>query len=211
VPRRAAAAAAPVAHVSGAPVSMLVAIGASTGGPTAVAKVLAGLDLPASAAVVIVQHIDERFTGSLAAWLGGQIGRPVQSIDHGLQLNAPGVYIAKSNDHLILDRHRYLRYSAEPLDYPYRPSVDVFFHCLVRHWQEAAIGILLTGMGRDGAEGLLAMRNDGHLTIAQDRDSAVYGMPRAAADIGAARLILPAGQIGAALQAELDRRTAAAD
>lgn len=195
---------------TGAPLSILVAIGASTGGPTAVARVLAGLDLPASAAIVIVQHIDERFTASLAAWLGGQIGRPVHTIDNGLHLTEPGVYIAKSNDHLILDRHRYLRYSADPQEYPYRPSVDVFFHCLARHWHDVAIGILLTGMGRDGAEGLLAMRGAGHLTIAQDRGSAVYGMPRAAAEIGAASLILPVEEIGTALRAQLERGPPAA-
>ena len=185
-------------------ITMLVVIGASTGGPTAIAKVLAGLVLPSHAAVVIVQHIDERFADSFATWLGSQIGMPVTTIDEGLQLKTSGIFIAKSNDHLVLDRQQYLRYSAEPLDYPYRPSVNVFFDCVAQHWHHEAIGTLLTGMGRDGALGLLSLKETGKLTIAQDKDSAVYGMPRAAAELGAAIAILPLEEIGAALQAALD-------
>ena len=94
-----------------------------------------------------------------------------------------------------------LAYSVAPSDYAYRPSINVFFECIARHWKRSAAGILLTGMGRDGAEGLLAMRLAGKLTIAQDRDSsAVYGMPRAAAELGAADLVLPLDRIAAALQ-----------
>ena len=188
-------------------ITTLVAIGASTGGPTALARILTGIRLPAHAAVVIVQHIDERFTDSFASWLAGQIGAEVHTLDSGLQLRTSGIFIAKSNDHLTLDRHQHLRYSSEPIDYPYRPSVNVFFQCVARNWQHRAIGILLTGMGRDGAEGLLAMRNAGHQTIAQDSDSAVYGMPRAAAELDAAVLILPVEKIGETVQGVLDRGT----
>lgn len=200
--RRASVAAVPDAVGAGT-VSMLVAIGASTGGPAAVAKVLTGLALPAHAAVVLVQHIDERFTDSFAAWLGTQIGSQVRTIENGVQLAGGSIFVAKSNDHLVLDRHRYLRYSAEPQEYPYRPSVNVFFEGVARHWQRNAIGVLLTGMGRDGAEGLLAMRSAGQTTIAQDRDSAVYGMPRAAAELGAASLILPLDRIQAEIRERL--------
>lgn len=201
---------APPVPLSTAGVTTLVAIGASTGGPTALVQVLRGLRLPPSAAVVIVQHIDERFTDSFAHWLGGQIGMRVTTIENGIRLTASGIYIAKSNDHLLLDRHHHLRYSAEPLDYPYRPSVDVFFHCIAGNWRHDAIGIVLTGMGRDGAQGLLAMRRAGSMTIAQDRSSAVYGMPRAAAEVGAALHVLPLEEIGPAVQAALDRADAAA-
>ena len=91
-----------------------------------------------------------------------------------------------------------LHYDAEPRDYAYRPSVDVFFRCVARHWSGAATGVLLTGMGRDGAAGLLAMRQAGKATIAQDEaSSAVYGMPRAAAELGAAQHILPLDGIAA--------------
>ena len=184
-------------------ITQLVAIGASTGGPLALARILAGFVLPPTAAVVIVQHIDERFTDNFALWLGAQTEIPVRTVDGGMTLDTPGIYIAKTNDHLLLDQQRHLRYSANPLDYPYRPSVNVFFQSVAQHWQQEAIGILLTGMGRDGADGLLAMKRTGKLTIAQDQDSAVYGMPRAAAEIGAASLILPLEQIGAIVQSRL--------
>ena len=82
----------------------------------------------------------------------------------------------------------------------YRPSIDVFFHSVARHWTGNAAGVLLTGMGRDGAAGLLAMRHAGHATIAQDEATcAVYGMPRAAAELGAAERILPLDNIPTAL------------
>lgn len=184
-------------------ISQLVAIGASTGGPLAVARILTGLALPPTAAVVIIQHIDERFTDNFALWLGTQTGSNVRTVDNGMALDAPGIYIAKTNDHLLLDRHRHLHYSSDPAEYPYRPSVNVFFQSVAQHWHGDAIGVLLTGMGRDGADGLLAMKRAGNLTIAQDQASAVYGMPRAAAEIGAASLILPLDQIAAAVQSRL--------
>jgi chemotaxis response regulator CheB len=93
-------------------------------------------------------------------------------------------------------------YTPEPASTPYRPSVDVFFHSVVEHWQGSAIGVLLTGMGRDGAIGLKAMRAKGYHTIAQDEaTSAVYGMPKAAAALGAARSILPLDRIAGELAA----------
>jgi two-component system response regulator WspF len=111
------------------------------------------------------------------------------------------VLIAKSNDHLILDKDYRLGYDAAPKDYAYRPSVDVFFRCVAQHWRGDAVGVLLTGMGRDGAEGLLAMRRAGHTTIAQDQaSSAVYGMPRAAAELDAAQMVLPLDKIGPMLR-----------
>jgi len=104
--------------------------------------------------------------------------------------------MAATNDHIGLRRDGLLTYTSEPTDMPYRPSVDVFFHSVVQYWSGDAIGVLLTGMGRDGAIGLKAMRAKGYQTIAQDEaSSAVYGMPKAAAALDAARLILPLGSI----------------
>ncbi|KQW94054.1 chemotaxis protein CheB [Massilia sp. Root418] len=184
-----------------APVTKLVAIGASTGGPLAVSKILAGWLPPPGCAIVVVQHIDENFAEHFAKWLGEQLQMPVRAIEHGDEL-APGtVLIAKSNDHLILDKDYRLGYDAAPKDYAYRPSVDVFFRCVAQHWRGDAVGVLLTGMGRDGAEGLLAMRRAGHTTIAQDQaSSAVYGMPRAAAELDAAQMVLPLDKIGPMLR-----------
>jgi two-component system response regulator WspF len=184
-----------------APATRLVAIGASTGGPLAVSKILAGWLPPPGCAIVVVQHIDENFAEHFAKWLGEQLQMPVRAIEHGDEL-APGtVLIAKSNDHLVLDKDYRLGYDATPKDYAYRPSVDVFFRCVAQHWRGEAVGVLLTGMGRDGAEGLLAMRRAGHTTIAQDQaSSAVYGMPRAAAELDAAQLVLPLDKIGPMLR-----------
>ncbi len=188
-------------------VKQLLAIGASTGGPGAVARVLAGWTPAPGTAIVVVQHIDANFAGPFARWLGDQVGMPVRAIDAGDALEAGVVLVARTNDHLVLDARLRLHYDVHPKDYAYRPSVDVFFHCVAAHFSMDATGVLLTGMGRDGAEGLLAMRRAGKHTIAQDQaSSAVYGMPRAAADLGAAERILPLDQINAALRARLGAR-----
>ena len=185
-------------------VHTLLAIGASTGGPLAVSKMLAGWMPPPGCAIVMVQHIDENFADNFAKWLGEQLVMPVRAIEQGDELVAGTLLIAKSNDHLVLDQNYRLGYDAAPRDYAYRPSVDVFFHCVAQHWRGDATGVLLTGMGRDGAEGLLAMRRAGMNTIAQDQSSsAVYGMPRAAAEIDAAQMILPLDKIGPILRSTL--------
>ena len=190
-----------------APVTSLLAIGASTGGPMAVSKMLAGWMPPRGCAIVVVQHIDQHFADNFARWLGEQLDMPVRSAEEGDELAAGTVLVAKSNDHLTLDQNYRLRYDANPKEYAYRPSVDVFFHCVAQHWKGEAIGVLLTGMGRDGAEGLLAMRRAGHTTIAQDQaSSAVYGMPRAAAELDAAQMVLPLTKIGPVLRSTLGSR-----
>ncbi|QYF93942.1 chemotaxis-specific protein-glutamate methyltransferase CheB [Massilia sp. PAMC28688] len=185
----------------GGEVRHLLAIGASTGGPLAVSQILAGWIAPPGTAIVVVQHIDANFAGHFAKWLGEQLWLPVKVVDDGDMLEAGCVQIAKTNDHLTLSAHQRLHYAQEPRDYPYRPSVDVFFECVARNWPGDATGILLTGMGRDGAQGLLSMRAAGKHTIAQDQaSSAVYGMPRAAADLGAAQQILSLDQIARLLR-----------
>ncbi|MHA4870390.1 chemotaxis-specific protein-glutamate methyltransferase CheB [Duganella sp. PWIR1] len=188
-------------------VTSLLAIGASTGGPVAVSKLLAGWKAPRGCAIVVVQHIDQHFADNFARWLGEQLEMPVRSAEEGDELVAGTILIAKSNDHLTLDQNLRLRYDIHPKDYAYRPSVDVFFHCVAQHWKGEAVGVLLTGMGRDGAEGLLAMRRAGQTTIAQDQaSSAVYGMPRAAAELDAAQMILPLAKIGPVLRSTLGGR-----
>lgn len=179
---------------------ILVAVGASTGGPVALAQLLKIWTPPAHCALVIVQHIDLAFTDSFAQWLAAQVNFPIHVIENNVPVTPGKIFMAKTNDHLLLDERQCFRYSAEPIDYSYRPSVDVFFHSIARHWRRKAIGVLLTGMGRDGAQGLLAMRKAEKLTIAQNQaSSAVYGMPRAAAEIQAAEKILSLEDIGLAL------------
>lgn len=200
--------AAPAAEGRAGAVRHLLAIGASTGGPGAIAKILAGWVPPAHTAIVVVQHIDANFAAPFAKWLGDQVAIPVRVIDDGDPLEAGVLQVARTNDHLVLDAHQRLRYDQHPLDYAYRPSVDVFFHCVARHWAGEATGVLLTGMGRDGAAGLLAMRAAGKATIAQDQaSSAVYGMPRAAAEIDAAQRILSLENIATALRSRIGVRS----
>jgi len=176
----------------------LVAIGASTGGPGALVRLLSDLPLGLQAAVAIVQHVDEQFAPGLAQWLARQTGHDVCIASVG-DSPAPGVVtIASTNDHLVLTRQGFA-YTPEPADYAYRPSVDVFFHSVLRTWRGPLVGILLSGMGADGAEGLLAFRKAGWFTIAQDSaTSVVYGMPKAAAQLNAAVEILPIDRIAAA-------------
>jgi two-component system response regulator WspF len=113
----------------------------------------------------------------------------------------PGkVLIACTDDHLVMTPKLTLLYSVEPKENFYHPSVDVFFFSVAKCWPSTGIAILLTGMGNDGAEGLLALRKRNWYTIAQDRDSSiVYGMPKAAAQLGAATDILPSNMIGGAI------------
>jgi two-component system, chemotaxis family, response regulator WspF len=170
----------------------LVAIGASAGGPGALAIVLRGLPASFSAAIVIIQHIDEKFAPGMAQWLRQHCALPVTVVAEGGRITSGEVHLACSADHLTLKTADRLGYTAEPRDYVYRPSVDVFFHGVCRLWPGEVVGVLLTGMGHDGALGLKALRDRGHHTIAQDRlTSAVYGMPKAAAEMDAAVEILP--------------------
>jgi two-component system response regulator WspF len=175
----------------------LVAIGASAGGPTALATILAALPARFPAAVVIVQHLDKQFAPGLTAWFSTHTKLGVRVAQEGDRV-APGTaYLAGRNQHLILSNPTQLGYSAQPGNAPYCPSVDVFFQSVARQWPGEVAGVLLTGMGRDGAEGLKTLRRAGHHTIAQDKStSAVYGMPKAAAALEAANEILGLDKIG---------------
>ncbi|MFC5473766.1 chemotaxis-specific protein-glutamate methyltransferase CheB [Paraherbaspirillum soli] len=180
--------------------SCLVAIGASAGGPAALAALLSQLPADFPAAIVVVQHVDAQFAAGMADWLGGQSTLPVRLARDGDRPLPATVLLAGTDSHLYLKQPSQLAYSAQPSSYPYRPSIDVFFQSIAHSWDAKAIGILLTGMGRDGALGLKAMRDKGYYTIAQDRrSSAVYGMPKAAAMLDAAVDVLPLECIAAKL------------
>jgi two-component system response regulator WspF len=175
----------------------LLAIGASAGGPAALMTLLRGLPKDFQAAIVVIQHVDEQFAAGMAEWLGLNSKLPVRVAREGERPEAGVVLLAGTNDHLTLKASDRLGYTPKPADYAYRPSVDVFFQSACRFWPGTVVGVLLTGMGRDGALGLKALRNKGHYTIAQDQaTSAVYGMPKAAAALDAAVDILALEQIG---------------
>jgi two-component system response regulator WspF len=181
----------------------LLALGASTGGPEAVARILNGLPADFPAGVIVIQHIAAEFAHSLANWLKSRCSLPVRVARENDETRLGEVLIAGTNDHLILRSTRQLAYTTDPTDYPYRPSVDILFESLAKHWPRPGVAVLLTGMGSDGARGMLKLRQAGWFTIAQDQStSVVYGMPKAAADLQACIKSLPLPQIaGAILQA----------
>ncbi len=170
----------------------LVLIGASTGGPKALAEILSHLPATFRAGIVIIQHVNAQFAPELAEWLDGQTPLQVKLAEEGESVQGGTVLLAASNDHLQMTRDRTLTYTSEPRECPYRPSVDTFFGSVGAHWPKKSVAVLLTGMGRDGATGLLELRRAGWHTIAQDEEtSVIYGMPRAAAKLDAAVDVLP--------------------
>ncbi len=185
----------------------LVTIGASTGGPQALEQLLSYWPENFPAAVVIVQHVGADFAESLVQWLGDKSPMKVRTIEQGDSLQAGTALVAATNNHLVIRKDRTLGYVAEPIGCPYRPSVDVFFHSLANHWPQPSTAMVLTGIGRDGANGLLALRGQGWHTIAQDEQSSiVYGMPKAAAEIDAAVKVLPINEIAEHVANHLSRR-----
>jgi chemotaxis response regulator CheB len=178
----------------------LVVIGASAGGPSALATVLSHLPKNFPAPIIIIQHVDEQFAPALVNWLKQQSVLPLRAACEG-DAPMPGeVLMAVKDEHLVLLNRRRLGYTIHPKDAFYRPSVDVFFESCARRWAGNLIGVLLTGMGRDGGKGLKALRDAGFHTIAQNKATcAVYGMPKAAVELGAAVEILPLDEIAPAL------------
>ncbi len=169
----------------------ILAIGASTGGPAAIETILRRLPEHFPAAVVVIQHIDCYFVGGFADWLGSRTRLPVRLAKPNDLPLAGTVLVANARAHLALGAGARLVYVEEP-EALYQPSVDIFFNSLARRGPRGSCGVLLTGLGRDGAAGLLALRQAGFETIAQDRDtSVVFGMPGAAVEIGAAKRIRP--------------------
>jgi chemotaxis response regulator CheB len=148
------------------------------------------------AAIVVVQHLDDHLVHNMATWLSQQCPLPVELAREGDRPIPGRVLLARTVDHLVFKTPERLGYSAEPRDYAYRPSVDAFFHSISRLWRGEAIGVLLSGMGKDGAAGLKSLRDQGRYTIAQDKEtSGVYGMPKAAAALDAAVDVLAAQTI----------------
>ncbi len=185
----------------------VIAIGASTGGPAAILEVIRALPADLGVPVLLVLHINEPFGASFAEWLesstGWRVGYPddgdrVESWSGRVAMAPPGFHLAVAGDRF--------RRTLGPERHSCRPSVDVLFESLARSYGPGTAACLLTGMGRDGAAGLLAVRQAGGATIAQDQEtSVVWGMPREAVEIGGAASVLPLGEIGPALAALVRR------
>lgn len=181
----------------------VVALGASTGGPGALVEVLRTLPASFHLPILLVLHIGEPFGGGFAEWLDGQTTRRVAFARDGEPLAArrADVLMAPPDRHLVV-RGGHLHLTRDPERFSCRPSVDVLFESVAAEFGPRAAACLMTGMGRDGAGGLLALRRAGALTLAQDEaTSVVYGMPREAVLLGAALRVLPLSEIGPALGA----------
>lgn len=177
----------------------LVVIGASLGGPRALATLLRGLPASFGAPVAIVQHIADGFTEGLARWLAAESRLDVREAEDGEPLVAGRVLLAPSGHHLVVAGGVARLSDGPPVD-TFKPSVTPLFLSAARHHGARACGVILTGMGRDGAEGLRAIRAAGGQTLAQDEaTSAVFGMARAAIDLGAVERVLPLEEIARAL------------
>lgn len=190
----------------------VIVIGASTGGTEAIKEVLQALPA-AMPPILVVQHMPEMFTPSFARRLDGLSALRVKEAEDGEPIAAGSVYLAPGHSHLALLRsgggYHCVLSRAEPVN-RHRPSVDVLFHSAAEQVGAAAIGVLLTGMGKDGARGLLALRQAGAWTVAQDRDSCVvYGMPREAVALGAAHEVLSLHAVAGHLLQQLRVGTAA--
>lgn len=183
----------------------VVALGASTGGPAAIVDVLRALPAGFPLPVLVVIHIGEPFGAAFAEWLDGQTAHRVAYARDGEPLPDSGrVVMAPPDLHLVVGNGR-LQLTAGPERHSCRPSVDVLFESLAREYGPAVVAALLTGMGRDGAAGLLEIRRAGGLTLAQDEaTSVVYGMPREAVLLGAAERVVPLTEIGAVLATAVD-------
>jgi two-component system, chemotaxis family, protein-glutamate methylesterase/glutaminase len=182
----------------------VIAIGGSTGGPAAIVEILRGLPEGFPIPILLVIHIGDLFSTAFAEWLDGQSALRVRCARDGEALPAlgqSGVVMAPSGFHLVLQRGK-LRLTCDRERNSCRPSVDVLFESLAKEVGGETAACLLTGMGRDGAAGLLALRHAGALTIAQDEaSSVVFGMPREAIEMGAVDRVLALDQISTALTA----------
>lgn len=178
----------------------VVAVGASTGGPPAIQQLLAPLPPSFPAPILIVQHIASGFTSGFVDWLGGTTRLPVRLAEDGLPLYPGQVYVAPEGSHLLLGSRGAAQLSNAPPEHAMRPAVSPLFHSVAQNQGRNGIGVLLTGMGRDGAAELKLIRDAGGITFAQDQaTSVIHGMPGEAIRLEACTYILPPQEIAAML------------
>jgi len=178
----------------------IAGIGASTGGPQAFHEILSHLPADFPLPLICVQHISEGFTQGLVDWLAPQCRIRVQMAENGITPQAGTAYFPRDGVQLTIDQHGRLDCSNERSYDGHLPSISMTFRSLATYYGKNTVGILLTGMGRDGIEGMLAITQAGGTTIAQDEESSiVFGMPREAIAANAARYVLPLKEIAPAL------------
>lgn len=180
----------------------LVVIGSSTGGPVALQTLLRELPADFPLPIVVVQHISVGFIAGMVKWLSQSCALPISVASAGVKVQAGRVYFAPDGAHLGINRQGVLALSYDPPFHSVRPAVSYLFGSTAQNYGKKAIGVMLTGMGRDGAQEMLAMKNTGAVTLVQDQSSCVvYGMPGAAAQLGVGDYHLPPEKIGQQLVA----------
>lgn len=174
----------------------VVVIASSTGGPAALVRLLPELSLGAQTALIVVQHMPAGFTAALADQLAERCAFSVREAAAGASLTPGTAVIAAGGSHLVVERGGQLRLTDAPAVHGVRPAADVTFGSVAQHYGPRCIGVVLTGMGKDGAKGLAAVKAAGGATIAQDRaTSTVYGMPKAAVELGVVDTVAPLERI----------------
>ncbi|MEE9278485.1 MAG: chemotaxis-specific protein-glutamate methyltransferase CheB, partial [Dehalococcoidia bacterium] len=185
----------------GAPVSRLVVIGSSTGGPPALAEVIPQLPATLSAAVLVVQHMPAKFTTSLAERLNGMSALEVREAHDGEALENGCVYVAPGSKQMALGRQRRIKISDAPPVHGVRPSVDFMLESVPADLAQRSVVAILTGMGKDGANGARRIQQLGGVVVAQDETtSVVYGMPRAVVELGVAQRVVALEGVATAIQ-----------
>ncbi|MEO7032305.1 MAG: chemotaxis-specific protein-glutamate methyltransferase CheB [Polyangiaceae bacterium] len=176
----------------------LVVIACSTGGPAALAEVIPALRLEDRAALLIVQHMAAGYTRALAAQLAEKARFPVKEAETGIDLKAGAAWVAAGDQHLFVDSRNRLALSEAPLVNGVRPAADVTLASVAGQFGARSLGVILTGMGKDGARGLAQLKAAGGVTLAQDRGSStVYGMPKAAVELGVVDTVAPLARMAA--------------
>ncbi len=183
----------------------VLAFGASTGGPRALVEIFREIPANIRTPIVIVQHIAPSFAEGMAEWLSREASLKITIATEGQMLRAGEAYLAPTDQHLVVEKNRVHLSQDDPVN-ACRPSVDVLFDSVANYYGENSLAVLLTGMGKDGAEGMRKIHDLKGYTIVQDEStSVIFGMPRAAIDAGAADEVLPLSEIPAAILRVLGR------
>ena len=194
------------AEASG-PARLIVVVGASTGGPSALAELFSRLPGDFPAPVVVVQHMPAGFTASLAARLDSLSALVVEEAQEGVAPFRGGAWVAPGGFHLVFDADGKMRLSSDPPHLGVRPAVDLTMESAAEVWGSGVIGLVLTGMGMDGARGARRIKQRGGVVLAQDEESSVvYGMPRAVVEMGFADEVAPIQEMASRLEAWVRKR-----